>query len=220
MVSQRRPPADSRGRLLAAAAQEFAACGFEGAKVDRIARRARVNKAMVYYHFRNKAALYREILRDVFGAAAAAVEAVRRTGGTPEAQLRGFIAAVAAAAAERPHFPAIWLREMADGGRHLDDSVVALLRRVIRVLATMLDDGRRAGAFRPIHPFVAQMGIVAPLLFFAASAPLRARVHPETRRKSRRGAVAMDPISRQAVIDHVQNTTLAAVRRPARRRAR
>ena len=85
MVSQHRPAARSRGRLLAAAAQEFAARGYEGAKVDRIAARARLNKAMLYYHFHNKAALYREILRDVFGAAAAAVEAVREAGGAPEA---------------------------------------------------------------------------------------------------------------------------------------
>ena len=51
----------------AAAAAEFAARGFAGANVDRIARAARVNKAMIYYHFKSKAALYREILRDMFG---------------------------------------------------------------------------------------------------------------------------------------------------------
>ena len=49
--------ATSRQRLLTAAAAEFAARGFAGASVDRIARAARVNKAMIYYHFRSKAAL-------------------------------------------------------------------------------------------------------------------------------------------------------------------
>jgi len=40
--------ASSRQRLLAAAAAEFAARGFAGASVERIARAARVNKAMLY----------------------------------------------------------------------------------------------------------------------------------------------------------------------------
>src|SRR6476646_3657793 len=100
----------TRDRLIAAAAKEFAARGFDGAKVDRIAARARVNKAMLYYHFRHKAALYREVLRDVFGAAAEAVEAARDRGGDPERQLSAFIAAVAGSAVTRPHFPSIWLR--------------------------------------------------------------------------------------------------------------
>ena len=63
MARPRRSDApSSRDRLLTAAAAEFAMRGFEGAKVDRIAKHARVNKAMLYYHFTSKAALYREIL--------------------------------------------------------------------------------------------------------------------------------------------------------------
>ena len=45
---------------------EFAARGFSGAGVDRIALQARVNKAMIYYHFSSKIGLYREVLRDGF----------------------------------------------------------------------------------------------------------------------------------------------------------
>src|SRR6187431_543996 len=121
-TAARRP--DTRARLLSAAAHEFAARGFDGAKVDRIADRARVNKAMLYYHFKNKAALYRHVLREVFGTVGDLVEAARAAGGSPEEQLRAFIVAIAEGAATRPHFPAIWLREMAEGGRHLDDSVI------------------------------------------------------------------------------------------------
>ena len=117
MVSQAgRPAPSSRRRILDAAAREFAARGFDGAKVDRIAGRARVNKAMLYYHFRSKADLYREILHDLFRGVAQAVMRVRAGSGDAESQVRGFIAAIAAEALTRPHFPAIWLREIADGG--------------------------------------------------------------------------------------------------------
>ncbi len=50
-------------RILRAALREFAAKGFAGARVDEIARRARVNKRMLYHYFGNKDELFREILR-------------------------------------------------------------------------------------------------------------------------------------------------------------
>ena len=64
---------------------------------------------------------------------------------------------------------------MAEGGRHLDAAIVATLRDVLAVLGAILEDGRRPGVFAPAHPLVTQMGIVAPLLLFAASAPARER---------------------------------------------
>ena len=54
---------DTRARILKAAVEEFAARGYDGAGVDRIARRARVNKALIYYYFESKRGLYRQILQ-------------------------------------------------------------------------------------------------------------------------------------------------------------
>jgi AcrR family transcriptional regulator len=215
MVSQReRRGATSRARLLAAAAEEFAARGFDGAKVDRIASRARLNKAMLYYHFASKAALFRLVLTDVFAGAAEAVSEARRAERAPDRQLCAFIAALSESAVSQPHFPTMWMREIAEGGRHLDATVVAPMRRVLDTLAAILDDGRRAGVFRPMHPLIAQLGIVAPLLFFAASAPIRERF----REKVPRG---LADVSREALLAHVQATTLAALRpAPARPRSR
>ena len=57
-----RHPARTRERILAAALRAFSDKGFAGARVDRIARRARVNKRMLYHYFGNKASLFSEIL--------------------------------------------------------------------------------------------------------------------------------------------------------------
>lgn len=51
-------------RIIESALEEFAEYGFEGARVDRIARRAKVNKAMIYYYFKGKEKLYEKIIRD------------------------------------------------------------------------------------------------------------------------------------------------------------
>lgn len=44
----------ARERILKAASQLFAERGFDGARVDEIARRASVNKALIYYYFESK----------------------------------------------------------------------------------------------------------------------------------------------------------------------
>lgn len=53
-----RDPERTRTRLLDAAAAEFAAHGYAGARVARIARKARANQRMVYHYFGSKEGLY------------------------------------------------------------------------------------------------------------------------------------------------------------------
>src|SRR6266545_5403033 len=62
-----RDPEKTRERILAAALREFSTHGFAGARVDRIARRARINKRMLYHYFGNKEGLFRAILRRKLG---------------------------------------------------------------------------------------------------------------------------------------------------------
>ncbi|HEV3111591.1 MAG TPA: TetR family transcriptional regulator [Candidatus Binataceae bacterium] len=53
----------TRGKILAAALSEFVARGFDGSRTKAIARRARVHEWMVFYCFKSKRDLYREVLR-------------------------------------------------------------------------------------------------------------------------------------------------------------
>lgn len=78
MKSSRKPPGKknapkpqpragiTRARILKAALREFAHLGLAGARVDVIARRAGVNKQVLYYHFGNKEGLFRATLASVY----------------------------------------------------------------------------------------------------------------------------------------------------------
>ncbi len=57
----------SRDAILAAARREFAARGYAGARMEAIARRAGINKAMLFYYFSSKEKLYQTILHEVMG---------------------------------------------------------------------------------------------------------------------------------------------------------
>jgi AcrR family transcriptional regulator len=49
---------ETRRRLIEAAYREFATHGIAGARVDRVAATAGVNKALIYFHFGNKDGLF------------------------------------------------------------------------------------------------------------------------------------------------------------------
>lgn len=202
---RQRPKADTgtRDRLFAAAAREFAARGFAGANVDRIADGARVNKAMLYYHFKSKAGLYGEILRDMFESVARRLAETTPADADPPARVRILVAAIAHEAEARPHFPPIWLREIADGGRHLDKETLGVVARLLQHTVVTVQEGARRGVFRPANPYLVQLGIVGPLLMFFATAAMR-RTTPSP------FAHAL-ALTTEQVIDHVQRVTLLAL---------
>jgi len=62
-LKPRLAPHQAREAILRAAEEEFATVGFGGARADRIAARAEVNKALPFYYFGSKADLYEEVLK-------------------------------------------------------------------------------------------------------------------------------------------------------------
>src|ERR1700682_5076780 len=66
-LGSRGKPEQSRASILKAAIDEFADHGIAGARTDAIARAAKVNKALLYYYFKDKEALYGAVLDHVFG---------------------------------------------------------------------------------------------------------------------------------------------------------
>src|SRR3954452_22537519 len=56
----------TQATILAAATREFAQHGMSGARVDRIAARAKTNKRMLYYYFGNKEGLFLAVLESAY----------------------------------------------------------------------------------------------------------------------------------------------------------
>jgi AcrR family transcriptional regulator len=195
----------SRDWIFRAACREFAARGFAGANVDRIADAAGVNKAMIYYHFQSKAALYREILNDMFAAVAARLDAMAAEHRTPEGKVRAFVEAIAREADARPHFPPIWFREIAEGGTHLETQTLQIVGGIVQRLAAMIAEGVAARRFKPVDPLLVHAGIVAPLLLFYASTGLRQRL-------ARAGIARADGYGPDEVIAHVQRVAIGTLK--------
>jgi len=168
-----RPATVSPDQILDAAALEFSERGYAGARVDRIARRARVNKAMLYYHFGSKQSLYRALLRRIFSHAADRLQPIAAAALPADEKIARVIAAIASFTAEHAFFPAIMLREVADGGVHLDQDTLKALARVPMLVGRVVQGGVADGTLRRVHPMTAYFSMLAPIVFFLAGAPIR-----------------------------------------------
>jgi AcrR family transcriptional regulator len=169
-------PSDPQQRILDAASTVFADEGFAGARVDEIARRAGVNKAMLYYHVGNKQALYTAVLtRNFDRVEAALVDALTAGGSTPE-RLQAIIAGVAKALKANPDHPRIVLREFASGGSNLQPEVFERLVNILGMVRHLLADGVRNGEFRATDPVMTHLTLVGASLILNAAAPLGERV--------------------------------------------
>ena len=163
--------------IFTAAAEEFAARGFDAAGVDRIAARASVNKAMIYYHFQNKRALYIEVLRDMFRAVGARARAIADGPGTAPEKLDAWIDAVIEEAARRPWFPPMMLRELAAGAPRFDPETFAMMNAVFAAVKDVIEQGQREGVFAAVDPLMTHLTIMPPILIFFARARVLSSHH-------------------------------------------
>src|SRR5207249_699354 len=68
-----------REAILAAALDEFAAQGFAATRLDDVARRAGVAKGTIYLHFRDKEALFQDLVRSVLSPLVGMLETIAKT---------------------------------------------------------------------------------------------------------------------------------------------
>lgn len=165
----RRSPGESRDLLLAAARAEFASRGLEGARVDEIARRAGVNKQLVYHHFGNKDDLYQRVLESVYSEIRQRERALDLSTLTPTKAMQRFVEFTFDYLDENRDFVALLTDENLHGGRHLQDSraLQSLHSPLITVLDEVLKRGAQEGAFRAgIDPRQIYMSIAALGFFY------------------------------------------------------
>lgn len=158
----------TRDAVFAAAAKMFSSRGFDGVSMDDLAHEAGVNKAMIYYHFADKLALYRAIVSEGLYTMSATVGAIASSSDTPPEKLNRFIVAFVDMTEQRPWMPAIMLREIAEGAPRLDPQTVIHMRSVIEGFGAILKQGQDQGVFRQVHPILAYEWVVAPIIVNAA----------------------------------------------------
>ncbi len=145
--------------------------GLSGARVDSIADRAKVNKALIYYYFDSKEGLYRAVLERCYGHIRMSESAVELDSLPPEEALRQHVRLTFDYHNMHPDFVRLVMNENIHQAAHIGElaSIRTRNRAVIKTLRTLLDRGIDAGLFRSdVDPVELHMSISA-LCFYNVS---------------------------------------------------
>ena len=196
-------PEESRASILQAAAHEFAAHGVAGARTDAIAREARVNKALLYYYFKDKETLYGAVLDDAFSGLKNAVFQVLDSELPPREKIMAYAGAYFDFIASNQLYPRLMQREMmrAREGHspHIEKVIKTYIRPIFARVSEVLREGIAKGEFRAVNPVHFVPSIVAMIVFYFSSAPMMQKIvgfNPLTpERIAERRAAVLDFIS-------------------------
>jgi AcrR family transcriptional regulator len=193
----------TRERLLNAAREVFSECGFQGATVREICRRADANVAAVNYHFGSKNGLLAEALH--FESLRLLQEANARADACPEVRLRLFIREFMHMLLDENNASSqcrIMAHELADPTPGLDKIVreaIAPLHEFLGKLVREIAGGKmdEAELRRCVHSILGQCS------FYHHSHPVLQRLHPELR---------YDPEEIEAIAQHITDFSLAGIK--------
>jgi TetR/AcrR family transcriptional regulator len=214
----RRQPEASRGAILQAALVEFAQEGLAGARMDAIAAAAGVNKALLYYYFRDKEALYGAVLDEFFvrllGRVTQALDAVGPAGERLLTYARAHFDCIA----ESLHYARLFQGELMSAGRgrpsHLTRVVEQYIRPIsVRVVA-VLQEGIASGEFRRVDAMQFAPSMVGMIVHYFVVAPVARKLlsrdpFSQESLQQRRAAV-LDFIAAALFADQCAGVKLAA----------
>jgi TetR/AcrR family transcriptional regulator len=179
-MGTRGQPAASRAAILRAAAEEFAEHGIAGARTEAIAREARVNKALLYYYFKDKETLYGAVLDNAFSGLKATVFRVLDSDLPPREKIMTYVGTYFDFIASNQVYPKLMQREMmrAREGHspHIEKLVKNYFQPIYARVGELLRRGIAEGEFRKIDPAHFIPSMVAMIIFYFSSAPLMQKI--------------------------------------------
>jgi TetR/AcrR family transcriptional regulator len=198
-----RDAAETRAAILKAAMHEFADEGIAGARMEKIASAAGVNKALLHYYFRDKERLYGAALDHVFATLSERMLEVLERDLPPRQKIMTYAGAHFDFIAASPIYPRMVQREMMHAGRqgspHMRRIADRYLRPVFLRIVVVMQEGMARGDFRQIDPAQFVISLIAMNVFYFSSAPMMAlvtRKNPLTsQRVAERRAAVMDAVA-------------------------
>lgn len=146
-----------------------------GARTDAIARSARVNKALLYYYFKDKEALYDAVLDDVFSGARGAVLSALKQPLPPRERLIGYVRAHFDYIASHSPYHRIVNAEFLRAGRdpsRMQRVAQHYFRPIFVSIAALLKEGVETGDFRPVNPAHFISSMISVIVFYFTTAPI------------------------------------------------
>ena len=155
----------SQAAILAAARDEFSEYGLGGARVDRIAERAGLNKRLIYYYFEDKEKLFQAVLEAAYRDIRDEERKLRLLDVPPADAIRRLVEFTWSYHLAHPEFITLLNSANLHRARHIEGSQRAreMNSPLIQLLGEILERGRKDGTLRggvdPLQLYVSIAGL-------------------------------------------------------------
>jgi TetR/AcrR family transcriptional regulator len=169
-------PEQSRKAILEAASREFSAAGYDGARTDAIAEAAGVNKALLYYYFKDKESLYGAVLDQNFKGLLDELIRIVDTSKPAGYKMLAYALTHFDHVAAHPHYRRLVQHEMMRAGAgksvHFPRMVESFFRPLLGRVVEIIEQGVAKGEFRRVQPMHFMNSMIAVIAFYFTAVPV------------------------------------------------
>ncbi len=159
-------------RIFHAAHELFVQKGLDGAKMQEIADRAGINKALLHYYYRSKEKLYEQVAKAVLSRALPAVRNMIESEDPLEEKIARFIDFYIDLISRNPFVPLFVINEL---NKHPDRFFETILPKELpkpQVFIRQVEEAVAAGRLQPVRPKHLLVNIVSMCVFPIVAKPM------------------------------------------------
>ena len=157
---------ETRARILATAERLFAEQGYAGTSIGDISESAGVNRALIYYYFKDKRDLYRSVIQDGLDALSRILDDLAASVGTARERLSAFARRSYRLFSLRRPMVRIIYREVMGLEERIDLPIGDYVLDNFAKLERIILDGIESGEFRQVDPRLAARSMLGMLNIF------------------------------------------------------
>jgi AcrR family transcriptional regulator len=173
MSNKKRNSSQTSHTILSNAKVLFSKYGFSATSMDMLANKSNINKAMIFYYFKNKQGLYEAVLVDILKDMTNTIEKNIKDISNPKEQLESFISTYATFAYKHPYFPSILLKELSTSSTVLSDILFENMQMLYKLFSHIIQAGKEQKYFYDTNPMMLYFMIIGSLNLMITTKEIR-----------------------------------------------
>ena len=170
---QKRDAVASKKLIIKHAKELFSQKGYASASMDELALLSGLNKAMVFYYFKNKKGLYEAVMTEILEEIQQAILKENKKCTKPSEELDSFVRTYAKYACTHTYLPALLLKELSDSGAVVPEMLFGAMRELFALFSDIIYRGEERGCFHDAIPMILYFMILGTLNLMVTTKPLR-----------------------------------------------
>ncbi len=173
MQKKTRNSETTKAKIIHTSMMLFSTNGYNATTAEEISKACGVNKAMIFYYYKNKAGLYGAVLSHALESIHNEVINKDKKYLHPLEDLKTFIKTYANYCEKHSYLPALLLRELSSSGAYLPDVMFDSMRKLFALLSKILKEGENQKLFSNVEPMIIHFMIVGTINLFITTKSLR-----------------------------------------------